>query len=96
MTAIERRARILVQGAVQGVGYRWFARSRARALKLAGLVRNLDDGNVELLVSGRADDVLTFVGELEQGPPRARVVKVDVDDAPEGSYFPNPFDIAHE
>ena len=44
--------RLLAKGQVQGVGFRWFVKSRAEALDLHGWVRNLYDGNVEIQVDG--------------------------------------------
>jgi acylphosphatase len=41
-----------VRGAVQGVGFRWWVRSRAGELGLSGHAANLDDGRVEVVVEG--------------------------------------------
>lgn len=41
-----------VRGHVQGVGFRWWTRSRALELGLAGVARNLDDGRVEVTAQG--------------------------------------------
>jgi acylphosphatase len=41
-----------VQGRVQGVGFRWWVRSRALELGLVGSAANLDDGRVEVVVEG--------------------------------------------
>jgi acylphosphatase len=41
-----------VRGRVQGVGFRWWTRSRALALGLAGKAANLDDGRVEVVAEG--------------------------------------------
>ncbi len=43
-------AHLLITGMVQGVGYRWFVMRRAKESKLAGWVRNLPDGEVEVEV----------------------------------------------
>jgi len=43
------RMTAFVKGRVQGVGFRWFVRERARRLGLDGRVRNLADGSVEVL-----------------------------------------------
>jgi acylphosphatase len=44
-----------VRGHVQGVGMRWWIRSRALELGLAGSARNLDDGRVEVVAEGSRD-----------------------------------------
>lgn len=49
--------RIVVTGRVQGVGFRWWAQNTARALGLAGKVRNLPEGGVEIIAQGEPDAV---------------------------------------
>lgn len=44
-----------VHGRVQGVGFRWWTRSRALELGLAGKATNLDDGRVEVVAEGPKD-----------------------------------------
>jgi acylphosphatase len=51
------RATIFVQGRVQGVGFRWWVRSRALELGLVGFARNLPDGRVEVLAQGEPQAV---------------------------------------
>jgi len=67
------QARILVFGEVQGVGFRYFALQRARALGLNGFVRNLSDGSVEAVVQGSKKDLEEFVAELKNGPSSGSV-----------------------
>ena len=64
---------VRVVGMVQGVGFRWFVRERARRLGLAGWVRNLPDGSVEVLASGDPDQLELLRGELQRGPQGAVV-----------------------
>jgi acylphosphatase len=68
--------RIVVQGAVQGVGYRAFARRAALRLGIPGSARNLPDGTVEVLVAGPRALLSVFVAELRQGPPHGWVTGV--------------------
>lgn len=74
---------VLVGGSVQGVGFRWSARSEAERLGVAGWVRNLPDGRVETHLEGAADAVDAMVGWLRMGPPGSRVESVEVRDAGE-------------
>ncbi len=69
---------VLLEGRVQGVGFRWHARLEARALQVAGWVRNLEDGGVEAHCEGDPDRVEELLGWLEMGPAGARVDRVDV------------------
>lgn len=64
---------ILVDGQVQGVGYRAFARSAARKLGVHGHARNLADGRVEVLACGAAQALQEFTARLREGPRWARV-----------------------
>jgi acylphosphatase len=68
--------RFLVTGRVQGVGFRWFVVSRARALGLGGYVRNREDGSVEVVVLGEPDAVEALAAALAEGPAAARVTDV--------------------
>lgn len=68
---------VLVSGRVQGVGFRWSARERAQDLGLAGWVRNLPDGKVELMLEGEEGAVTSMLVWLGKGPPGARVTGVE-------------------
>jgi acylphosphatase len=68
--------RLVVEGRVQGVGYRWWAQGRALSLGLRGWVRNRRDGSVELLAIGPADAVEQFAAACREGPPAAQVKSV--------------------
>jgi acylphosphatase len=68
--------RYQVRGHVQGVFFRSAARDEARRLGLTGWVRNLPNGDVELLACGDQDKLHDMVTWLWKGPPMARVDKV--------------------
>ena len=67
-----------VHGRVQGVGFRYSARSEALRLGLCGFVRNLPDGTVRVEAEGRPAAARRMVEWLETGPPGARVSRVEV------------------
>ena len=70
--------RFLVRGKVQGVFFRASTARLAEQLGLRGYARNLPDGCVEVLAVGAATAVESLGGWLRQGPPRARVTGVIV------------------
>lgn len=84
----------LVRGHVQGVGFRWFVRQRARELGLRGWVRNRSDGTVEVEAEGERSALERLRGSLAAGPPGAQVASVD--ELPTGGgepELPHPFAI---
>lgn len=69
------RARVhtFATGLVQGVAFRYHAVQRARELGLAGWVRNLSDGRVEIVAEGEKPVLERFVSWNRHGPRTARV-----------------------
>jgi acylphosphatase len=63
----------LIKGRVQGVGFRWFVHREASELDLRGWVRNTEDGDVEVVVSGSAADLAELRASLRRGPRGSRV-----------------------
>jgi acylphosphatase len=76
--------RVLVDGHVQGVGYREFTRRAALKLGVSGWVRNRYDGAVEALIRGRPAAVEALVAEMRNGPRFADVNSVSVLDETPG------------
>ena len=60
------RIHVFFSGSVQGVGFRYTACSTARRHKVAGFVKNLSDGRVELVAEGERLEVFNFVADIEQ------------------------------
>lgn len=71
------RLHAIVHGAVQGVGFRFFARRQALALCLRGYTRNLPDGTVEVVVEGTLAELQSYLQWLQHGPAEAEVQQVD-------------------
>jgi acylphosphatase len=73
--------RWVVRGRVQGVGFRYFAQRAAAELGLAGYVRNLADGCVEVYAAGPEEKLAQLAGKLHRGPQWAEVQGVDEQEA---------------
>jgi acylphosphatase len=58
--------RVYYSGRVQGVGFRYTAHGLAAGYKVAGWVRNLNNGDVELVAEGQADEVERFLAAIRQ------------------------------
>ena len=76
------RKHVIVTGRVQGVGFRYSARGKAGQWGLAGYVRNLDDGSVEVEIEGREASVARMLAWLHTGPDSAVVDRVQDVDVP--------------
>jgi acylphosphatase len=70
------RVRLIIGGRVQGVGFRFSAYDEAEELALAGFVRNLYSGEVEIVAEGRRDRLKMLVAWAHLGPPSANVTDV--------------------
>lgn len=73
---------LCIHGLVQGVYYRQSMVDAARRLGVRGWVRNRRDGSVEALAIGPAAAVQALIDWAHQGPPAARVDRVEVTEAP--------------
>ena len=63
----------LIQGRVQGVGFRWFVQREASLLDLRGWVRNTEEGEVEVMASGSPQALAELRASLRRGPRGSRV-----------------------
>jgi acylphosphatase len=70
-------ARFLVNGRVQGVGYRYFVLREAGALRIDGHVRNLADGSVEVVAEAAPETLRVFADRLAEGPAFSEVTSID-------------------
>jgi acylphosphatase len=64
---------LLVSGRVQGVGFRYYALTTARRLNVAGWVRNLPDGQVEIEAEGTRPALEEFARAMRAGPSASAV-----------------------
>ena len=60
------KARIVVNGIVQGVGYRALVKQVGRQLGIKGLVRNFEDTKVEIFCEGQEDNIREFLKQIDR------------------------------
>ena len=81
-----KAVRVMISGRVQGVGFRYFARRKAKKLNVFGWIQNLGDGSVDAVFQGEDKNVDEMVKWCYEGSPLASVDKVDVRGEPMGKY----------
>jgi acylphosphatase len=92
----QQAKRYFVSGMVQGVGYRYFVERAAHRLGLAGTVRNLGDGRVEVYAIGTAEALEQLRTELERGPRGAQVSRVKEETAAFDREFTRGFSVERD
>jgi acylphosphatase len=75
---MKTRAVIVVQGLVQGVGYRYYVHRSATTLGLKGFAENLANGDVKIVVEGERGMVEELIKTARIGPRAAQVTSVRV------------------
>jgi acylphosphatase len=70
------RLHTVIEGHVQGVGFRYFVLNKAQQLNLTGWVRNTLEGNVEVLAEGEQDQLIELLEALHKGPRSAFVTNL--------------------
>lgn len=76
---VNRTVRAIIRGRVQGVSFRYWARSEADRLRLRGWICNRADGSVEAVFSGEAAEVDAMLEACLTGPPAARVRHIETE-----------------
>ncbi|MEM6255192.1 MAG: acylphosphatase [Cyanobacteria bacterium P01_D01_bin.156] len=74
------RIKITVYGRVQGVGFRYHTRKKAKELNLTGYVTNKPDHSVEIVADGPAEQLEALVAWSKLGPERADVKRIEIED----------------
>ena len=71
--SVEKKARIVVRGSVQGVGFRYYIMQRAQEMRLKGYTQNLPSGEVEAVVEGDVLFIEDLYRAMQRGPTKAKV-----------------------
>jgi acylphosphatase len=82
---------MIVSGDVQGVGFRYFVRESARALRVRGWAKNLEDGSVEIEAAGEREMLDAFRRRISAGPDSAVIEYVLEGPRSSAEPLPDPF-----
>ncbi|MDJ0900379.1 MAG: acylphosphatase [Xenococcus sp. MO_188.B8] len=90
-----KKIKAIVSGKVQGVSFRMYTRAQARQLGVGGYVRNLGNGNVEIVATGETEAVDQLIAWAKSGSPSAVVNKIEVEVIPNNLEDFVGFEIRH-
>lgn len=85
---VKKSAKIIISGTVQGVFFRNFCKENADKIGVKGFVRNLDNGDVEVVVEGDGQQVEKMISVCRKGPAHSQIRNVEV----EGKKWQGEFD----
>lgn len=77
---------IIIEGKVQGVGFRYSALKKANEMGIKGFVRNKEDGSVYLEIEGEPELIEQFTEWCWRGPSWALVEKVNCQTIPHANF----------
>ena len=86
---------LIIEGRVQGVGFRYFACNNALKYNINGYVRNMPDGNVEIVCSGEEQDLDKFISKMKKGPSFSYISSFKINELISNDYNFNSFDIKY-
>jgi acylphosphatase len=84
---MKRGIKIIVNGLVQGVGYRYYCYRKANEFDIKGYTKNLPDGSVVIEAEGEKSMLNEFVKQLRIGPMNSNVKSVIIEELDEEKYY---------
>jgi acylphosphatase len=84
---------LIIEGRVQGVGFRNFAYTRAIKNNINGYVKNTPDGGVEIICTGKSTDMDKFIAEIKKGPSFSFISNIRINETAEDDF--NNFEIRY-
>lgn len=76
---VKGAAKFIIKGTVQGTFFRGFCKENADLLGLKGHVRNIESGDVEVIVEGEKENVEKYFQKLKEGPKHSQIRSVEVE-----------------
>lgn len=79
--------KIIIFGKVQGVFFRNFIKEQADILEIKGFIRNIPDGNVEIIAQGDEIVLKELIKQAKIGPDFAKIDKINVSHETSNTIF---------
>ena len=86
--------RLIIRGNVQGVGFRYFVWKQAVRLSILGTVKNMSNGSVYVLATGKTEDLMELIRICNEGPSGSIVDSIDINWEQTGPDF-HKFEIVY-
>jgi len=83
---MKKACALRIRGRVQGVGYRYYAMSKAAEYGISGYVTNMPDGSVYIEVEGDEENLNAFIESCRKGPVLSKVIQFDAFSQPVSNY----------
>jgi len=80
---------LVLEGRVQGVGYRYFVWHKAEEFQISGWVRNTPEGKVEIEAEGETQNLAAFIDWIKIGPSRAIIRSFSISEIVPARNFTN-------
>ena len=77
---MKKAVKLTISGTVQGIFFRQFCKESADKLGLKGFIRNLKDGDVEIVLEGGGNSVEKMIKLCKKGPPHAQIKNIAVEE----------------
>jgi len=75
---MQKCCHLFIKGKVQGVFFRASTQQKAQKLNLTGWVKNLPNGQVEVVAEGNSRNLKTFLKWIQKGPQLAHITSIDI------------------
>lgn len=82
-----KRLHVIFSGRVQGVGFRYTVTELATRFRVTGLVRNLRDGDVELIAEGNEEELVDFLNQIRGSRLKRNIINERIDWKPASDSF---------
>ncbi len=86
---MKKAVKIIISGTVQGMFFKNFIKENADTLKIKGLIRSLETGDIEIIAEGNQEEIQKFIEVCKNGPKFARIKSLATEERNFSGDFPD-------